>query len=169
MANFARILDGVAVDVSTAPEQHYHPTIAAEFAPVPDQVQPGWRLIDEDWQAPASPPTPAPDPEPAPELTWANAPAEYWWIGRGAFFDRFGAKGIQITSNTDPVVQGMITLLMPRDYIDLKREDLIQSVAVLQAKGIITTAERETVLTTPTTDFERYVKGLPQPQLSVAG
>lgn len=52
MANFARIIDSVAIDVSNNPEEHFHPDIAAEFVSVPDTVKPGWRLVDEEWVAP---------------------------------------------------------------------------------------------------------------------
>lgn len=165
MANFARIIGGVAVDVSAAPAAHYHPAIAAEFEGVPDTVRPGWRLVDGAWQAPPDP-EPLPEPEPAPVLTWANAPAEYWHIRKGPFFDRFGAKAIQITSNTDALVQGFIKLVEVREYIDLKRAEVIGGLSVLVAKNIVTAAERDAVLTTPTTDYERHVKGLPQPAAS---
>lgn len=52
MINFARIVDGVAIDVSDDPESHFHPDIAAEFEEVPDTVQHGWRLIGDEWEAP---------------------------------------------------------------------------------------------------------------------
>lgn len=58
MANFARIIDNVAIDVSDNPEEHFHPDIAAEFASVPDTVTPGWRLVDEEWTAPEVPSVP---------------------------------------------------------------------------------------------------------------
>lgn len=61
MSNFARIIDNVAVDVSTDPENSFHPDIAAEFVPVPDNVAPGWvKGTDGKWSAPV---TPAPQPE----------------------------------------------------------------------------------------------------------
>ncbi len=49
--NYARIVDDVAVDVSPDPAAHFHPDIAAQFAEVPDAVEPQWRLIDGNWQA----------------------------------------------------------------------------------------------------------------------
>jgi len=52
MTNFARIVDGVAIDVSGDPESHFHPDIAAEFEEVPDVVQHGWRLLDDEWEPP---------------------------------------------------------------------------------------------------------------------
>lgn len=55
---FARIIDDVAIDVSDNPEEHFHPDIAAEFVSVPDTVEPGWRLVDEEWTAPEVPSVP---------------------------------------------------------------------------------------------------------------
>lgn len=53
MTNYARIIDGVAVDVSADPEQCFHPIIAAEFVVVPNHVVRGWRLVSDSWQAPS--------------------------------------------------------------------------------------------------------------------
>jgi len=52
MTNFARIVGGVAIDVSGDPESHFHPDIAAEFEEVPDTVKCGWRMVDDEWEAP---------------------------------------------------------------------------------------------------------------------
>ncbi|KFE50254.1 hypothetical protein [Pseudomonas syringae] len=52
MTNYARIIDGVAVDVSTDPTNSFHPTIAAQFIKVPDKVSHGWRLVEGTWSAP---------------------------------------------------------------------------------------------------------------------
>lgn len=62
MKNFARIINAVAVDVSTAPHEHFHPSLAVEFVEVPAEVQPGWHLENGQWQAP-----PAVEPHPVPE------------------------------------------------------------------------------------------------------
>jgi CRP-like cAMP-binding protein len=94
---------------------------------------------------------------------WADAPAQYWWINVGAFFDRFGTKALDITSSTDPQVQGAVMLIMPRMYVDLKRPDLSQILDLLVAKGLITAEEKTAIISPPTTDYERYIKGLPQP------
>lgn len=88
----------------------------------------------------------------------------YWWIDRGPFFDRFGAKALAIVSSTDPEVQGLITLLMPRLYVDLKRADLPALLDVLVGKQLLTAQEKVAILTTPTTEDERHVRGLVQPQ-----
>lgn len=62
MSNFARIINDVAVDVSADPANSFHPDIAAEFVPVPDNVAPCWvKGADGKWSAPApvEPPAPA--------------------------------------------------------------------------------------------------------------
>lgn len=50
--NYARVIGGVAIDVSDDPESHFHPDIAAEFEEVPDTVKCGWRLVVDEWEAP---------------------------------------------------------------------------------------------------------------------
>ena len=54
--SYARIINSVAVDVSSDPAKHFHPQIAAEFEAVPAEVRPGWRLEAEtgEWSAPAA-------------------------------------------------------------------------------------------------------------------
>jgi hypothetical protein len=63
MKNFARIINDVAVDVSSDPENSFHPSIAKDFVEVPDNVRHGWRLADGKWKAP--PPVVVPPPSPA--------------------------------------------------------------------------------------------------------
>lgn len=53
MINYARIIDGVAIDVSTDPDNSFHPTLAVEFVQVPAYVSHGWRLNGDAWQAPS--------------------------------------------------------------------------------------------------------------------
>lgn len=54
MSNYARIVENVAVDVSAAPYEHFHPTLAGEFVEVPVEVQAGWSKVDGTWSAPAA-------------------------------------------------------------------------------------------------------------------
>lgn len=117
-----------------------------------------WSIVDEPYTAPDMPAPPAPEP-----LTWANAPAEYFHIDVGPFFDRFGIKAIAVASSTDPLVDGMFKLTTPRKYIDLKRTDVSYFIGLLVTKEILTEAERATVLKLETTEYERSTKGLPQP------
>ena len=54
MKNFARIINDVAVDVSSNPAEQFHPSIASEFVPVPDNVASGWaKGADGEWAAPS--------------------------------------------------------------------------------------------------------------------
>lgn len=64
MKNYARIIDNVAVDVSSDPHKQFHPTIAAEFVAVPVDILPGWRLNPEtgEWTEPEADPDVAPIP-----------------------------------------------------------------------------------------------------------
>lgn len=97
-------------------------------------------------------------------LSWSQPLSpEYFWIDVGPFFDRFGAKALTITSSTNTTVQGLITLILPRKYVDLKRADLPQMLGVLQQLGLVTSSEVTTVLNPVTTELERHIKGLPQP------
>jgi len=98
-------------------------------------------------------------------ISWTdpNLPSEYWWINVGAFFDRFNGKAINITSSTDPVVQGLLTLTLPREYIDLKRTDLASMLDILVSKSLINSDDKTAVLSPPTTEYERHIKGLVQP------
>lgn len=51
MKNYARIVDNVAVDVSSDPAAHFHPALATLFVEVPSEVRPGWRFGDiEGWR-----------------------------------------------------------------------------------------------------------------------
>lgn len=107
--------------------------------------------------------TPPPAP---PVLRWTDAhlAPEYHWIDVGPFFDRFGLKALAVTSSTDAQVQGLVTLILPRKYVDLKRADLSPMLDILVAKGIITTAEKASIINPVTTEYERHIKGLAQPQ-----
>lgn len=67
MANYARIKNGTAIDVSAEPEAQFHPDIVAQFEPVPDTVERGWRVDDAGaWAAPPAPEIATPDPVPVP-------------------------------------------------------------------------------------------------------
>lgn len=53
MSKHARILNSVAVDVVTGdPAEFFHPDIAKDFVPVPDQVESGWSVTAGKWSAP---------------------------------------------------------------------------------------------------------------------
>ncbi|NVM80054.1 hypothetical protein FHW83_005899 [Duganella sp. SG902] len=161
--NYARIENNKALEVFRVPEGFnladcMHPDVAKLFTKVPDNVTAGSLFNSGTWDIYEPPIELPPNP-----LTWASAAPEYFWIDVGPFFDRFGAKALAITRSEDADVRGLVTLLLPRKYIDLKRSDLPQLVGILQAKGLITVAELAAALNQVTTDYERHVKGLPQP------
>lgn len=109
-------------------------------------------------------PYPAPPPPPAvPDWADPDLDPRYHWIDVGPFMDRFGGYGISIAGSTDPDVRGLVTLLLPRQYVDLRRADVAQFVAMLVAKELITQARADIVLSPVTTEAERHIKGLPQP------
>jgi hypothetical protein len=64
MSNYARIINNIAVDLATDPAAQFHPTIAAEFEPVPAEVQRGWQRADNGtWSAPDPVDTAEPVPQ----------------------------------------------------------------------------------------------------------
>lgn len=151
MANFARIIDAVAVDVSTDPTNSFHPTIAADFVEVPHEVRHGWRLADGVWTPPPEPepvPTPEPEPEPAPDLR----------ITRLAFLNRFLMEeriGIRAAATSDYVVQDFLALVDAATFIDLSRPDTNQGVRFLASKNLISQSRGDEILTTPINPMER--------------
>lgn len=101
---------------------------------------------------------PTPDP-----ITWHDAGPEYWWIEVGNFYDRFGAAKIPVLASPDPTVQALVRDTQVRKYIDLMRSDVQQFVEFLGTVIPEVTPEVREAVLGPTTDEERYIKGLPQP------
>jgi hypothetical protein len=70
MAKYARIIDGVAVDVVTgSPNGRYHPSLVSQFQTVPNGVVEGSRLVSGSWQPPAVVEQPQAPPAPALSLS----------------------------------------------------------------------------------------------------
>jgi len=98
--------------------------------------------------------------------SWSDADLDprYHWIDVGPFMDRFGAKAVTVAGSNDATVRGMVLLMQPRKYIDLKRADVASFIGILRdGKGLITESEANAILSPITTDAERHVKGLTQP------
>lgn len=150
MTNFARIIDSVAVDVSTDPANHFAPSIAADFVSVPDQVQPQWRLASGKWAAPA--PTAAPDlspPAPAPEARDVSV---------RAFFSRFTSEeriAIIDRQAGDANVRDFVFLANASKFIDLDDESVGMGLAYLVHIGLLTVPRAQEVLSAEVTDAER--------------
>lgn len=136
--NYARIINNTAVDVAADPAEHFHPSIAAEFEQVPDEVQRGW-IRDETgtWTAP-------PMPEPvAPETIYPQVgPTTFklLWTSQ----ERLKLKELR---TTDPVIDDFFDIIEdPRlDHVDLGLKSTQNGVDYclqqLTATGVITEAD----------------------------
>ena len=129
MANFARIINEIAVDVSTDPTNQFHPDIAREFEPVPDDVKPGWVRTNGEWSAPE----PAPQPEPTPTYPKVT-PVQFKLLFTSP--ERVAIKGARAT---DPVVDDLWELVEdPRmEYVDFALKSVRDSIEYLATAGLI--------------------------------
>ena len=96
----------------------------------------------------------------------------WWWIDVGPFYDRFGIDGVAIAASDSGACRAVQTLTGVRKYIDLKDPKVAQqidmliglqepkAVAYLPGAGPMTAAKKAAILTTPTTEAERHIKGL---------
>ena len=104
------------------------------------------------------------------QWTDPNLSPEYWWLDVGPFFDRFASIGspaikLAVLTGTGPYCTAARFDALPRKYIDLKRTDLPTVLAGIGSEVPALTPEiQAAILSTYTTEYERYIKGLPQPQ-----
>ena len=108
-------------------------------------------------------PVPVPPAEPDPRL---------WWLDVGPFYDRFGADAVAIAASDNGACKAVQTLTGVRKYVDLKDPRIGQMIDMLIAtaqpaaqpwapgSGPMTVEKKEAILTTPTAEHERHVKGL---------
>ena len=131
MANYARVINNTAVDVSTDPTNQFHPDIAREFEPVPDEVQAGWVRTDGQWSAP----TPTPQPEPEPEPTYPKVtPVQFKLL-----FTSPERVAIKAARATDPVVDDLWELVEdPRmTEVDFGLKSVRDPIEYLATAGLI--------------------------------
>lgn len=136
MANYARIISNVAVDVSTDPATQFHPTIAAQFTAVPAQVQRGWVLNNGEW----APPETAPQPAPAyPKVS----PIEFKLL-----FTQAERLAINAARETDQKIADFFDLVDdPRlTYVDMGLQSTQDALTYLVHKGLITASRRLEIL-----------------------
>jgi hypothetical protein len=138
MTNFARIINGVAVDVSSNPTEQFHPDIAKDFVPVTDQVESGWSVSAGKWipPAPVEPITPA---------------AVYSKVGPIAFQMLFKVDelvAIDAAKETNPAIRIFWKLLDdPRtDYVDRNLEPVQTMLRSLEAGGLLAAGRAEEIL-----------------------
>jgi hypothetical protein len=94
--------------------------------------------------------TPVPPTEPVPEVD-----ATEWLIDIGAFFDRFGTEKMNVLTSANVVVQAIIRDVSVRKWVDLKRTDVAQALAVIGSIiATVTPALRTAILTTPAAPLE---------------
>lgn len=148
MTNYARIIDGLVVDVSTDPENCFHPLLAVDFVDVPDEVTHGWRLIGDAWQAPSEV---APvSPEVPPEV--GNlAPTSPEFLLLLTLLER---AAIRAAGPTDLVVKDILKMVDdPRvTFVDLTNPSVVEAINYL-------TTTVPPLLTTERA--ARVLKGLP--------
>lgn len=95
-----------------------------------------------------------------------------WWIDVGPFYDRFGADALAIAASDHGACKAVQTLTGVRKYIDLKDPrigtmiDMLIATAQPEAQpwapgsGPMNAEKKAVILTTPTTEYERHIKGL---------
>ena len=80
-----------------------------------------------------------------------------WLIDIGTFFDRFGAAKLAVLSSPDAIVQAILRDVQARKWIDLKRPDVAQALALISTKVSGVTPELiDAVLNTPVTQEENF-------------
>ncbi|MEX1197811.1 MAG: hypothetical protein WEB57_08140 [Pseudohongiellaceae bacterium] len=139
MANYARVRNNIAVDVSTNPESHFHPDIAGEFESVPDQVERRWRLVDGEWKAPE----PSIPTDRDPKDTPAISPVDFMLL-----FTSQERVAIKAARENDQIVADFFDLLEdPRlDRVRLSQPAVQEGVQYLATQALITEARRDEIL-----------------------
>ena len=105
-------------------------------------------------------------------LSAVNEDPRKWQIYLGPFKDRFGMDALAIYASSHDACKGVVGLLEGRLYIDLKDSrnaamlDLLiaaqqpEANPIFPGSGPMTLEKKEAILNTPTTEEERFVKGL---------
>ncbi len=106
------------------------------------------------------------------ESPFAEDDPRLWWLDVGPFYDRFGPDAIAIAASDNGACKAVQTLTGVRKYIDLKDPrigtmiDMLIATAQPEAQpwapgsGPMNAEKKAAILTTPTTEYERHVKGL---------
>ena len=134
MANYARIINNVAVDVSPNPQEEFHPDIAAQFEPVPDEVKQGWiRNEAGEWEA----------PEPEPSEATKVSPVEFKLLFTSA--ERVAIKAARAT---DQVIDDFYDIVEdPRlTFVDLGLQSTQDALSYMVAQGLLTAERRSEIL-----------------------
>lgn len=107
-----------------------------------------------------------------PEPLEAPQDSRVWWLDEGPFKDRLGMDAPAIYASSHDACKGVVGMVSGRKYIDLKDPRIAAMMNVLIAtaqpatnpvwpgSGPMTVAKRDAILNTPTTEYERFIKGL---------
>jgi len=139
MSKQARIVNSVAVDVVTGdPAEFFHPDIAKDFVPVPEQVENGWTVEAGKWSAP----TPVEPVQPAPVYPKVS-PVEFKML-----FTSMERVAIRTARSTDPTVDDFFDLVEdPRlSYVNLALPSVQGALHYLAATQLITDARIPEIL-----------------------
>lgn len=137
----ALIIDSVAVNVvSSDPAGFFHPDIAAEFAPVPDEVEVGWRHDPETGVWSPSPVDRQPEP---PVAAQKVSPVEFKLL-----FTAQERVAIKAARATDPVIDDFYEVVEDSrlTHVDLGLASTRDAVAYLASKALITEARVSEIL-----------------------
>lgn len=159
---YAFIFDGVVVNTVIA-EADSVQGIAGPHTPVllaaDSPVGVGWLWSGGEFSPPPEAPALPPD-------------ARLWWIDVGPFKDRLGMDIGAIASSQHSACLGVREFLLGRKYVNLQDPKVALLMDVLIAtnqptadpvwpgSGPLTPSKKAAILTTPTTEDERYIKGL---------
>lgn len=160
---YALINAGQVVNIIEADADFIDSMQGFDAAVAHDQAQIGWAWDGQQLHAPLLAPPAPPDPR-------------LWWIDVGPFYDRFGPDALAIAASDHGACKAVQTLTGVRKYVDLKDPRIGQMIDMLIAmnqpdaqtfapgSGPMTPAKKAAILDTPTTEYERHIKGLPDPQ-----
>lgn len=109
-------------------------------------------------------------------LTWAHVDPQYHWLDVGPWRDRFGVDWLALSTSSHRLARAAVAAWSERKYIDLKDARNEQLLSALVAAGLPDaapeipgsgplTAEKVAAILNPvTTERERHIKGLSQPE-----
>lgn len=137
MTNYARIINGVAVDVSIDPANSFHPDLARQFVNVPDNVASGWILSGKVWGAPTAVVPPAEGPAEAGNLK--PSPMEFLLL-----LSLAEQAAIRAAAPTDAQVSILVSMVDDTrlTYVDLAHPTVVEAIKYLAGKPALLTADR---------------------------
>lgn len=162
--NFEFDLWGWYLGTSEEPGLRTVPTAPANLSTSDEPGAPranwtGAEWVELPYEAPLAPVEPEADPR-------------IWWVDVGPFYDRFGTDALAIAASDHGACKAVQTLTGVRKYIDLRDLRVASMIDMLIAtgqpaaqpwapgSGPMTAAKKLAILTTPTTEQERHIKGL---------